>query len=289
MYDGGRHRPARKGARMNRLIKTLICDKQVSLTVAETTGLVQRSRDIHGLEPGAAAALGELLTCGVYMAGCLKSEKGAVSITVKGAEGSGSASVSGDVALHMRGYIDGSAGGRLAGGFMTVVKDDGFFRPFTGACELISDDVSRNFEHYFEISEQIPTKVRVGARFDGARCVAAGGVVMQLLPGYGEEAAALVNAKAEEIGGIAADIAALGASGVFERYFGREAAGSHVYVTEPEYRCNCSREKISAILLTLGRAELKKIIAEQGEISVHCHYCNTDYKFGAEDIEKLFE
>lgn len=95
---------------MNRLYKTLICNKQVSLTVAETTDLVQRARDIHDLSPASAKALGELLTCGAYMSGCLKSEKGAVSITIKGANGAGSASVSGDVNLHMRGYIDGSAG-----------------------------------------------------------------------------------------------------------------------------------------------------------------------------------
>lgn len=87
----------------------------------------------------------------------------------------------------MRGYIDGSAGGRLKGGFMTVVKDDGFYRPFTGACELISDDVSENMEHYFDLSEQIPTKVRVGAKFDGEKCLAAGGVVLQLLPGHTDE------------------------------------------------------------------------------------------------------
>lgn len=273
---------------MNRLYKTLICNNQVSLTVTETTELVQRARDIHNLEPEAAKALGELLTCGVYMSGCLKSDKGAISITVKGADGAGSASVSGDINLHMRGYIDGSAQGKLAGGFMTVIKDDGFFRPFTGASELISDDVSRNMEHYFEISEQIPTKVRVGALFEGNACLAAGGVVMQLLPGASDEAKALVERKAEEICDIAADIRALGAEGVLKKYFAEETAGTHIYITEPKYECNCSRKKIEAILLTMGKSELLKIIEEQGEVSVHCHYCNTDYKFGRDDVEKLF-
>ncbi len=274
---------------MNRLYKTLICNKQVSLTVTETTGLVQRARDIHGLAPAAAKTLGELLTCGVYMSGCLKSEKGAISITIKGASGAGSASVSGDISLHMRGYIDGSAEGRLAGGFMTVIKDDGFFRPFTGACELISDDVSQNFEHYFELSEQIPTKVRVGALFDGEECLAAGGIVMQLLPGADDAARETVLKKTEEIGDVAEDIRLLGAEGVLKKYFAKETGGEHVYITEPGYKCNCSREKISAILLTMGKSELEDIIKEQGEISVHCHYCNTDYKFGQDDIDKLFK
>lgn len=274
---------------MNRLYKTLICNKQVSLTVAETTDLVQRARDIHGLNPDAAKTLGELLTCGVYMAGCLKSEKGAISITIKGAHASGSVSVSGDIALHMRGYIDSLSDGKLSGGFMTVIKDDGFFRPFTGACELISDDVSQNMEHYFDISEQIPTKVRVGAEFEGGKCLAAGGVVMQLLPGHSDEARAFVEEKAAEIFDIASDLRLLGAEGVMKKHFANEVSLAHIYITQPEYKCNCSREKISAILLTMGKSELSDIIREQGEVSVHCHYCNTDYKFGKDDIEKLFK
>ena len=274
---------------MNRLYKTLIYDKQVSLSVLDTTGIAQDARDIHRLAPAAAKTLAELLTCGTYMAGCLKSPKGAVSITVKAGENSGSVSVSGDVEQHMRGYIDGSAEGRLCGGFMTVVKDDGFFRPFTGACELVSDDVSKNMEHYFDISEQIPTKVRVAAKFDGEKCVAAGGIVMQLLPGASAKTAAAVEKKAALIGDVAADIAALGAEGVVKKYFAGETEGTYSYITEPQYKCNCSRGKISALLATMGREELEDIIKEQGEVSVHCHYCNTDYKFGSEDIEKLFK
>ena len=273
---------------MDALCKTLICNKQVSLTVAETTALCGRARDIHSLEPGAAKTFGELLTCGVYMAGCLKSDRGAISITIKGAEGNGSASVSGDINLHMRGYINGASGGRLKGGFMTVIKEDGFFRPFTGAIELISDDVSENMEHYFDLSEQIPTKVKVGALFNGEMCVAAGGVVMQLMPGHDEAAKKLVEQKKEELGDIAEDIRQLGAEGVLKKYFSGEVEGSHIYITRPEYKCNCSREKIYALLLSMGRQELENILTEQGEISVHCDYCNTDYKFGKEDVENLF-
>ena len=62
-----------------------------------------------------------------------------------------------------------------------------------------------------------------------------------------------------------------------------------MYITEPQYKCNCSRERIAALLATMGRAELEDIIKEQGKVSVHCHYCNTDYDFGQEDIDKLLK
>ncbi len=274
---------------MNKLYKTLIYGKQVSLSVLETTDLVNSAAKVHRLAAPAASTLGQLLTCGAYMSGCLKSERGAISITVKGGGGAGTASVSGDINLHMRGYIDGSAEGRLAGGFMTVVKDDGFFRPFTGACELVSDDVSANMEHYFQLSEQIPTRVRVGARFSPQGiCTAAGGVVMQLLPGHTQETLATVNAKVQAIGDVAEAIARGGAEGLLHDYFSEETKEGHVYLTQPDYICNCSREKISRLLLSMGKEELYDIIKEQGSVSAHCHYCNTDYLFGKEDIDKLF-
>ena len=68
---------------MNKLFKSLIYDMQVSLSVLETTEMVNDAIKVHNLDDTAAETLGGLLTACAYMAGCLKSEKGAVSITVK--------------------------------------------------------------------------------------------------------------------------------------------------------------------------------------------------------------
>ena len=135
---------------MNKLCKALIYDNEVSLSVLDTTELVNDAIKIHNLNDNGAKILGGLLTACAYMAGCLKSETGAVSITVKSKDGSCSASVSGDSSGHIRGYIDGADGG-LKGGSMTVIKDDGFFRPFIGTCELKCGDVSENLMQYFHI------------------------------------------------------------------------------------------------------------------------------------------
>jgi molecular chaperone Hsp33 len=62
-----------------------------------------------------------------------------------------------------------------------------------------------------------------------------------------------------------------------------------LYLYNPDYICNCSRAKIENVLLPVGKEELKKIIEEQGKVSVHCHYCNTDYNFDEKDIDELFK
>ena len=272
---------------MNKLYKCLVYDRQVSLSVLETTEMVQTAIKIHNLDDRSAELLGGMLTACAYMAGCLKSEKGAVSLTVKSDGDSATVSVSGDSQGHIRGYIDGGENG-IKGGTLTVIKDDGFFRPFIGTCELKAPDVSENLMQYFHISEQIPTAVAIGVEVKGGKCLAAGGVVMQLLPGTSEENMDRAEERMQAFVHPAEIIKNYGADGVMEKYFPEECEKGGVYLTFPEYRCNCSREKITAVILPLGLEELENIVKEEGKVSVHCHYCNTDYDFSADDVHRLF-
>ena len=273
---------------VNKLYKSLVYDNQVSLSVLETTTLVNDAIKIHNLDDKSAEILGGMLTAAAYMAGCLKSERGAISMTVKSCDGSATVSVSGDVNGHIRGYIDGGDGG-LKGGTLTVIKDDGFYRPFIGTCELKAPDVSENLMQYFHISEQIPTAVAIGVKVKNGTCITAGGVVMQLLPGTTEENMDRAEGRMQSFVNAADVVESLGAEGIMREYFHEETKNGGVYITFPEYKCNCSRQKISGVIVPLGKAELDNIIAEQGEIKVHCHYCNKDYRFTQKDVDELFK
>ena len=273
---------------MNKLYKTLIYDMQVSLSVLETTEMVQKAIDIHGLSDSAGELLGGMLTAATYMAGCLKNEKGAVSLTVKSGDGSATVSVSGSQDGHIRGYIDGGENG-LKGGTLTVIKEDGLYRPFVGACELKCNDVSENLMQYYHRSEQIPTAVAIGVKVLNGKCLAAGGVVMQLLPGTSQQNADRAENAMQAFVNAADTVEKSGAEGIMREYFADDVKEGCVYLTFPEYKCNCSRKKIEGVILPLGRDELIKIADENGAVSVHCHYCNTDYNFTKDEIVKLFE
>ena len=272
---------------MNKLYKSLVYGLQVSLSVLDTTELVNDAIKTHNLDETSAELLGGFLTACAYMAGCLKSDRGAVSITVKSGDGSATVSVSGDKDGHIRGYVEGAEQG-ICGGVMTVIKEDGFFRPFNGACELKSSSVSENLMQYFHMSEQIETAVAIGVKMDKGRCVAAGGVVMQLLPHTSEETMDKAENAMQNFVNVADVIEELGADGIMEKYFSGETEKSGVYLSFPEYKCNCSRKKIEGVLMPLGKTELLKIVKEEGCVSVHCHYCNTDYRFDIHDILALF-
>lgn len=273
---------------MNKLYKCLVYDKQVSLSVLETTELVNDAVKIHKLDDNSAEILGGLLTAAAYMAGCLKSERGAVSLSVKSGDGSATVSVSGDCKGHIRGYIDGGEGG-LKGGTLTVIKDDGFYRPFVGTCELKAPDVSENLMQYFHISEQIPTAVAIGVNVKDGVCKAAGGVIMQLLPGTSEANMDRAEERMQAFVNAVDVVEKYGADGIMREYFFGETENTGVYLTFPEYKCNCSRAKITDVIISLGKKELENIIAEEGQVKVHCHYCNRDYIYTQKDVDKLFK
>ena len=273
---------------MNKIIRALLCDGQVSLTVLDTTRLVNDGIAIHGTDESASQLLGGLLTGGAYLAALLKTDNAGVSITVKAQQSDGAVSVSSDSELNVRGYADGSCTRTLVGGTMTVVRETEGAMPFVGTIEITSDDVSDILANYFQTSEQIPTAVALTVEIgtDG-ECLVAGGVIIQLLPDADDDA---IDKAAEALEDYKNSENALldgGADGVYNSFFAHLASGES-YELYPKYKCNCSEQKIINVLASVGKAELLNIAREQGVVSVHCHYCNKDYVFDSEQIEKIF-
>lgn len=280
------------------ILRGLVFDGEVSLAVADTTRLVGEAIRIHHLSPLAAAALGRTLTVAAYMCSSLKAERGALSVTIKGDGVGGSVCVSGDAALHMRGYIDEpnvslppNAKGKLdvggcigRHGTLTVVRDDGDNRPFVGTTELVSGEIGEDFAAYFTYSEQLPTAIAVGVRIgtDG-HCLGAGGVFLQPMPGASEENIRKAEEAIAQFGAVSSILEEMTAEELLKKYFGEV----HFYTKKPEYKCNCSRNYIEGLLATMGEKELRETCLEQGKIDVHCHYCNTDYVFTAADVEQI--
>ncbi len=280
------------------ILRGLVFGGEVSLAVADTTALVNEAIRIHGLSPLAAAALGRTLTVAAYMCSSLKNEGSALSVSVKGNGAGGSIYVSGDKALHMRGYIEeprvslppnqfgkldvGGCVGRE--GTLTVVRDDGENVPFVGTTPLVSGEIGEDFAAYFAYSEQLPTAIAVGVKISReGKCLGAGGVFLQPMPGAREENILKAEEAIGKFGAVSSLLEKMSAGELAAEYFGAE----DLYAETPVYKCNCSRNYIEGILAAMGEKEIRSIIEEQGKISVHCHYCNTDYEFSREDAEKL--
>ena len=284
--------------RKDKILRGLICGGEVSIAVAETTQLVNEAIRIHGLSALSAAALGRTLTAAAYMCSSLKEDNGALSVSVKGDGVGGSIYVSGDKALHMRGYIENphaelapNALGKLdvggcvgKNGTLTVVRDDGQNVPFVGTTPLVSGEIGEDFAAYFAYSEQLPTALAVGVKIgtDGT-CLGAGGVFLQPMPGASEKSIRFVEENIAKFGAVSSILQEKAAEQLLAEYFGEV----QFYTLFPEYKCNCSRNYIEGVLAALGEKELRETVAEQGKIEVHCHYCNTDYVFTPQDVEEI--
>lgn len=272
----------------NKIYRALAFNKEVSLCVLDVRDLVLKAEKIHGIKGKDSVMLGGMLACCAYMSDGLKDMRGSVSLTLKSADGKSTVCVSGDKSLCIRGYIDGDANG-FKGGTLSVIRDDGYSRPFVGTCPVKTDDISDILNEYYAYSEQIPTAASIGVKLGGdGSCIAAGGVVMQLLPEASDEAAEKAAARMEEYTDAAEKLVSLGADGIWQSFKG-DIFDEGVTLTHPDYVCDCSRGKIAGLLAALGRDECLDIIRERGSVDVHCHYCNTDYTFYIKDIDEIFK
>ncbi len=276
---------------MKNLLRTLIYDGQVSLTLADTTALVQEGARLHALSPHSAYIFGKALSAMTFMSACLKGETGEISLSLKGDGKVGEIAVSGNRQLRMRGYIDNTSlqegETTLENATVTVIRDDGYSRPFVGACAFPENaDIDEGFEEYFRISEQLPTRIQTAVEqgADG-KCAFAGVVAVQPLPFADEET--LEKMKNLDLSALLTAIKKEGVSACAKARFETEETVWEERTAQ--YKCNCSRRYLTRVLVSLGEESMRRIIQEDGAVRVHCHYCNTDYEFTDEDADKLFK
>lgn len=278
------------------VLKSLIFEDEAVLTLIDGTAFVREGIRLHGLKNGASTAFAESLLFAAFAGASLKSQTDAVSAAIKGGNiGNLCVSCSGE--LSVRGYIDYPENGENGGDFepafsgeetFSVIRDDGYGKqPFVGTCACVSGDFDENFKEYYRVSEQLTTVFGTALRFsDQGEIAFAGAAIVQLLP-FSSEGTRRNLPSAAELKFFAAEIESAGLEKVADRRF--SAKSDRMVFENAAYKCNCSREYLSGVLASLGRAELEKIVREDGEIKVHCHYCNKDYAFGMEDIRVLFE
>ena len=285
---------------MNKLLKTIVFDGQITLSVLDTTDMVNEAIRIHNLSPVCAAALGRTLTVCTFMSSNLKNVSDKLSVTIKGDGAGGKITVCGNGDLAMRGYIDNPqvelplrADGKLdvgscvgKKGRLTVVRSMGLKEPYSGSSELVSGEIAEDFTAYYAFSEQQPTAMALGVKIgkDG-KCVGAGGVIVQALPGAGDEALFLAEEITKDCANVSTLIEEHGAEWIVKELFFTDKFNEY----HPEYKCLCERKYIEKVLVSLGKKELDDIIEKEGKISVDCQFCDKVYEFTASDVEKFFD
>lgn len=287
---------------MDQMIRMIAKDAPVKASAISARDLVERARNIHTLLPVATAALGRALMAASMMGDALKEENGALTLQIKGGGPLGTVLAVSDSGGNVRGYVQnphvelmekepgkldvGAAVGET--GTLTVIKDIGLKEPYVGSIGLFTGEIADDIAMYFVESEQIPTACALGVLVGIDQSVtSAGGYLIQLLPGADESVIEKIEAGVRRVGSVSRALeGGMDAESLLRAVlsdFDMEVLETHPV----EYRCYCSRERVSRALISMGREELRAMIDEQKGAELTCQFCDAVYNYTEEELEEL--
>jgi molecular chaperone Hsp33 len=271
-----------------------------------STQTVGALRARHGTDPAVTAALGRLATATVLFGAMLKEEDQLVTVRVQGngpagtllASANGNGEVRGLVA-NPRPDIEQSRNGKLnvsgavgTQGRLTVTRDLGMRQPHTSTVELVSGEVGEDLAHYLAHSEQIPSAVGIGVFVKPTGDVeAAGGYIVQLMPGIHDADAAAIENVIRELphpttmlrGGDSPEA-------ILGRIFDDDL---EILERKPvRFHCPCSKERAEGALVLLGAETIREIIEadrNKGVTEVVCQFCAAVYHLSVGELEALLK
>ena len=287
---------------MDSLIRGNSTDGSIRVFVAITTGTVNEAHRIHQTSATASAALGRLLTAGAIFGAQLKNETDSVTLQINGDGPLGMMTVVTNSLSQVRGYVENpkadlppnekgklDVGGVIGSGFLSIIRDLSLKEPYIGRTPLISGEIAEDLTYYFAKSEQIPTAIALGVLVDTDLSIkAAGGYMIQLMPEATDETADKLTEIIESLppvtdmitNGMATEDIAFAVTNGFDMIL-------ETNVPKPEYKCNCSRERMERALVSLGKKEISDIIEEQGEAEMTCRFCDNIYHFDKNQLTEL--
>ena len=289
---------------MDKLVRAITSDGAVKAVAVTTKDLTEKVRNIHKTLPVATAAIGRALAAASMMGNALKEENASLTLQIKGGGPLGTVLAVSDHLGNVRGYVQNPqidlplrADGKLdvgaavgAEGTLTVIKDLGMKEPYIGSVGLLGGEIAEDLAAYFVESEQIPTACAMGVLVDRDQSVrAAGGYIVQLLPGAGEDVIAKVEGGVLAAGPVTA---LLDQNADPEALLRTVLSDFEVEILETSpigYQCYCSRDRVERALISMGVSELEDLLAEQGGCELGCQFCDQVYRFTGEELQALID
>lgn len=283
------------------LIRGLAFNDEVRFFATKTTQLVEEIRRRHNGYPTAMAAVGRTATATAMM-GAMQKSGDTVDVRVRGNGILGNilatANEDGEVrayATNMQTHIPSNEFGKLdvrgvvgTEGDVVVIKDLGLAEKYTTTSPIVSGEIAEDFTYYFAMSEQIPSAVSLGVLVDTDNSIlAAGGFIVQVLPQASEETIT----KLENVLTNIKPVSTLINEGYTLEDIATILFGDNYRILKSidiKFLCNCSKEKYSSALITLGREELEDM-AKDELVETVCSFCNEKYEFSQSEIKELIE
>lgn len=288
------------------ILRGMTRDGSARILVINSKKMVDDMINFHKTTPTATAALGRTITAASMVGTMLPEDGNTVTFSIMGDGEAGSIIAVGDYFGNVKGYIANpmvnppkkangklDVGAAVGAGTISVIKDVGQADPQIGTSALVSGEIAEDIATYFALSEQIPTVLSLGVLVDtDYSCLAAGGVLVQLMPFPDEETVDLIERNAADLVNIS-------------RYFEQGKTNEEIAeiamrdipfdifdTLDVSYKCDCSRSRMEKKIKSLGQKEILTMLDEQEaegkprELTAICRFCSTHYTFTEHQLTK---
>ena len=286
------------------MLRGMTRDGSARVLVINSRDMVNEMIKTHKTSPTATAALGRLVTAASMIGSMLPEDGDTVTVGFKGDGPLGQMLAVADYYGCVKSYVENPSadlparrngapdvGNAVGAGMMYMVRDLAGGEPQTGTVEIVSGEIAEDIATYFAKSEQVPTLLSLGVTVDkDGSCLAAGGVLIQLLPFPDDETVTLLERNADALSHISSlfekglsnqDIAELALKDIpFDPFDTLEVA----------YRCDCSAERMKKKICSLAKSDILGMLDEQEaegkprELTAVCRFCGSEYTFAEKEL-----
>ncbi|WP_044976754.1 Hsp33 family molecular chaperone HslO [Ruminococcus sp. HUN007] len=293
---------------MGILKRAISADASAVAMAVDTTDIVSEIEKIHKTSAVTTAALGRLTTAASMIGYSLKNKDDSVTLRLDGKGPSGALIAVSDYMGNVKSYIQNPvveiplnkhgkldvAGAVGRDGTLSVIKDIGLKEPYSGMIPLVSGEIAEDVAAYFASSEQVPTVCGLGVLVNPDLSVnCAGGYLIQLLPFASD---AVIDQIEKNVNSLKSVTQMMSDGITMDELVLKLLDGLEPNLLDEanvEYRCDCSTDRVSRALISLGKEELDSMIAENEskgkDTEVQCHFCNKIYSFSNADLKKLMK
>lgn len=286
------------------ILRAMTRDGSARILVINSRKIVNDAIGYHKTSPTASAALGRLVTATSMIGTMLPEDGDSVTVSIQGDGEAGRLLAVGDYFGNVKGYIENplanppkkpngklDVGAAVGCGTISFVKSVGAIEPQIGTIELVSGEIAEDIATYFAKSEQIPTVLSLGVLVDtDYSCLAAGGVLIQLMPFPDENTVDIIERNSADLVNISRHFAAGLTNEQIMDIAMRDIPYDIFDTIEVGYKCDCSAQRMQEKIKSLGKGEILKMLDEQvaegkaRELTAICRFCNNEYTFTENDL-----
>lgn len=284
---------------MGRILRGILMEGQARVLLCDTTAMAGASRRIHDASNVCTAALGRCISAAALLTASTEEQTNSLTMTIKG-NGPAGALVVVAHGHQIKAYMDQpqvwlplradnklDVGGAIGKeGRISVIRDLGLKEPYIGHCNLISGEIAEDVAMYCTTSEQQPTLCALGVLVKDDDVLSSGGLLVQPLPGCTEEVLSALEMRSPIFADVSAHLLEHPLEELFEMFF-RGLAPQMLSVEALTYACDCSRDKMERVLISLGREELEDMIEKDHSAEITCNFCRTRHQFTEDALTLL--